>query len=224
MARRIYTGTCPTCGGAFESFRQKKYCSNKCRANSPDFIAVAKRNAEKARAAHAAKARRQRARHCDQCAHPFEARPSSTQRFCSRGCARRYRAAQFDDLVAALDKVPRLSNFDEFLARDVLACPVEGCHWHGEDLGQHVSQAHGIPAVRFKSKAGFNKHTGLVGRNLSRRLSERNRNLVPLNDTTRGRGGGSGLRPEAQEHFDKAMLLRRHAASDKKALPPAECI
>lgn len=213
MARTVYTGQCPTCGDPFESTRKKTYCSNKCRANSPDFKAVALCNAEKARAAHSKKARAARQRRCEQCARGFEALPSSGQRFCSRGCARRHNATIFDDLVAALEDVPVMSNFDEFLSADVLNCPIEGCYWHGEDLGLHVSMAHGIPAAAFKKRAGFNKRTGLVGRALSRRLSDRNRGDTNILAEHRGKGPqrGTGLSPEGREHYDKAMLLRKHA-------------
>lgn len=212
---KCYRGTCPTCQQSFESTRRKKFCSVKCRANSPDFIAVAKRNAVKAREARSRKAREERRHWCEQCGHQFEAIASAGQRFCSRGCARRFRAAQFDDLVAVLEQVPRLTNFDEFLSRDILHCPIDGCHWHGEDLGQHVSQGHGIPAAKFKAKAGFNKHTGLIGRDLSRRLSARNRRLVPLRDETRGHGtSGYVMQAEAREHHEKAMLLREKSSVD----------
>lgn len=208
-SRTVYQYQCPTCDQPFSSHVPgRKFCSVKCRARSPDFVAVAKRNAEKARAAKAQ--REQATRSCEWCHKSFACQPSRTQRFCSRICYRSWRAMIFDSQVGALEGVPRLNNFDEFLDRDMLDCPL--CGWEGEDLSHHLNFAHGVRAADFKLRAGFNARTGLIGRKLQARLSDRIRDLVPLSPSTRGRGPKEHKpRPEAIENYEKSVELKRCA-------------
>lgn len=202
-----FSGICPTCSLPFESSKPKRFCTVKCRANAPEFKAIAAANAVKA---HAARLGTKAQRDCETCRKPFDCQPKRTKRFCSRGCYRVHLATIFDDEVAAVDQVPILNNFDEFLARDHLDCPLAGCSWSGENLSIHIANTHGIRASSFKRRAGFNVSTGLVGVRLSRRLSERARLLVPF--SVRGNGprrGHARLAAEGLEHYEKAMELRR---------------
>ena len=210
-SRAVYRYTCPTCDTPFESHKPGRiFCSVKCRARSPQFAEIAKHNAEKARAA---KAQRGRAtRNCDWCHRSFPCQPARAQRFCSRTCYRSWRALIFDSQIGVLDDVPRLSNFDEFLDRDMLDCPL--CEWQGEDLSHHLNAAHGVRVSDFKRRAGFNARTGLIGRKLQARLSARVRELIPLSADTRGHGPGRhDPRPEAAENYQKSLALRRASRS-----------
>lgn len=196
---------CETCGQPITSKRPRRFCSVKCRANHPDFKAVAARNAKKAQAARKGTGARRR---CEQCGDMFACPPRRAKRFCTRACYRDYIADLFDRNIEP--DAEAMSNFDEYFSQDELPCPIRGCNWKGEDLAHHALMAHGVKARALKDKCGFNIGTGLVGRSLAKRLSSRHRE----NGGFRHRGcgpkpGNGALRPEGQERFQKAMALIR---------------
>lgn len=199
--------TCEACGNTLGGNRARRFCSVKCRANHPEFKAIAARNAVKAREA---RARNYTAaeRRCVHCAQPFPCQPAASTRYCSRSCYRFAMAAIYDAHVTP--DVEGISNFDEWLNRVELPCPVKGCAWVGEDLSHHALSVHGVRAAELKRVCGFNDSTGLVGTLLAKRLRERARNTTPF--VTRGKGpppGQGELRAEGLEHYEKGMALRK---------------
>jgi len=151
-------GPCPTCGDSFKSKRKaKKYCSLGCFLNDPKTAETLRQNNE------AKKSRDE----CPICGK--EKRAARTT--CSRQCWRVYLSERFDRWIASPSQIALPQNFDEFLSQETLPCLVDGCEWIGDRLGQHINMVHGITAEEFKSLAGFNKRSGLVSIEESRRMS-----------------------------------------------------
>lgn len=215
----MHAGTCPSCGNGFESKKPKRFCSVRCRARSPEFIEIAKANAEKARAARR-HTRPTRACENPDCRKKFDCQPARATRFCSRACWRDNRVRIFDSAIATPADFKAIECFDEYLTQERLECPMLGCNWAGDSLGHHLAERHGVSAERFKEIAGFNASTALITPRLAKTLSARRRDLKPILKRGRGPGKGSGaLRPEGQKHFEQAMELRRAAAHDTDGTP-----
>lgn len=160
-------GPCKICGKMFRAAgKNRKYCSQKCYTSSPECV-------ERLRASNADK--QDQSRKCAVCEKQLRARQV---RCCSKQCARQYFAERFDRFVANPETIALPQNFDEFLAKKKLPCLVDGCDWIGVRLGQHVNWMHGITADKFRELVGFNKTSGLIGIEGSRKASEIARRLV----------------------------------------------
>lgn len=197
-------GPCPTCGNMFRSRTPKRYCSMDCYVKSDQFVAM---RAENLKSVCPTIGTPRKCKGCD-CEYPR----SRKAKFCTNRCRRSYYTARFDRWIANPEAVALPQNFDEFLSRSVLSCPVDGCQWEGANLGNHVNTQHGITAREFKKLCGFNLKTGLVGTELSEAMSERNRRMIAegilsvdashLTDHQGWKKGGY-ISLEAKEHAKK---------------------
>ena len=104
-------------------------------------------------------------------------------------------------------------SWDEFLSQEVLPCPIVGCDWAGDHLGIHANAAHGVTAAELKEALGFNRHSGLMStaatekrRALSIKQEKGNKNFGELAQDGPRKWT---LRPEGQEHLNRANALRR---------------
>ena len=165
---RYDSGSCKQCGIAFRSRTPgKMYCSLKCYTDSPQWRDMARRNLTAMNPAVGTP------RICHGCAAEYPR--TRRAKFCTNACRRKYYAERFDRWIANPEGVALPQNYDEFMNRDDLACPVAGCEWIGKALGSHVNMIHGITADAFKALCGFNKTTGLVGMATSEIFSDRNK-------------------------------------------------
>lgn len=159
-------GPCPTCGKYFPSRNtNKKFCTMDCYVKSDQFISHLEQAGKKACSLYGTP------RTCRGCG--VEYPRSKRSKFCTRQCQRLYFAKRFDRWIANPEAVALPQNFDEFLARNVLSCPIGDCDWEGTNLGAHVNHVHGITAREFKKLAGFNLSTGLVGLEVSALMAEK---------------------------------------------------
>lgn len=196
-------GPCPTCGSMFQSRRKDKvFCSLDCYIDSDQFKRM---NATNLAALNPTLGVPKICKGCG-----AEYPRASRALFCGKQCRRKYFADRFDRWVANPENIALPQNFDEFLARDVLSCPVDGCEWEGEHLGYHVNIVHGITAREFKKLCGFNIGSGLVGDALSRSMSDRVKLLIADGRIPVGTGFPDGVRTatrcvslEAREHSKK---------------------
>lgn len=166
---RYTCGPCPTCGNKFLSkTKGKKYCALKCYTQSEQFAAI--------KAANLLKINPQGPRVCKGCGEEYPR--SRRAKYCSQRCRREYFAKRFDRWIANPESIALPQNYDEFLSRNTLPCPVDGCEWEGEFLGAHVNHCHGISAREFKILCGFNVTTGLVGQALSKHMADKARGFL----------------------------------------------
>lgn len=237
-------GPCPTCGERFRSRNKRKiFCSIKCYVESDQFKQMAKENGalgaqrmrEKADAAMLT---------CFGCGNEFPRRSNAkgersssvrhARKYCTKQCRRRYFSERFDRWIANPENVALPQNFDEFLSRNELSCPVSGCGWTGIHLGLHVNANHGISARDFKILCGFNVSTGLVGEDASAKMSEKAKMFCETGvwpssgDTARlaeGREKRQRARSaslECREHLRKTRALDG-ARPSGKTLPCLQC-
>lgn len=219
-----YTLICQNeaCGKTFPSKKQdRKYCTLKCYAATPEFKARRDEALKKARANHKPVERSGETRPCLHCGKPIYLKPSDIKRgkkTCNRAHYRAYMAGRFDRAIAAPVTFKDMQGYDEFLTQEKLPCLVEGCNWAGDNLGLHMNQAHGITAEDFKRMAGFNLSTGLVSERMEANLVARGNRGTPraLNQrkaiTSRK---FDYVAAERKEHAKKAALLRKRDAAGR---------
>lgn len=207
--------TCENCGVGFETKdNRKRFCTIKCFVHSScfrDAVAARKKRKDKIEIK------------CVGCETILPCRVALSRgriRWCSSACRRAYWAVVFDSMVANRDEIPFPQSFDEFLDRVELNCLFPGCEWKGRALSIHVYNYHGISADRFKELAGFNRTTGLVGKETSELLSS---SCVwkgkILSDDARAEKrkvlaevcehGNRTVRPEGREHMVKAKAYQK---------------
>lgn len=153
-----------------------------------------------------------------------------TKKFCCRSCYREYLAARFDRWIANPETIALPQNYDEFLTKGVLPCLIKDCNWTGENLSVHVNHAHGIKAADFKKIAGFNKTSGLVTSELSRRLGDALREitlqkmadgtsqLIPFQKGEITERAKPEMRLEGREHITKSIHLRKGVSSSRTGI------
>lgn len=164
-------GPCPTCSVTFHSrVKGKIFCSLECYMNSEQFKQMSMENIASVTPKLGVP------RTCQGCGGDFPR--SQRKKYCSDRCRRRFFAERFDRWIASPESVALPQNFDEFLLREQLPCPISGCNWEGEHLGNHVNFAHGITARQFKKLCGFNLSTGLIGDRLARWFSDRTAGFI----------------------------------------------
>lgn len=203
-------GPCPTCGNMFKSKDRKKvYCNMDCYVVSEQYVAMRNANLEQLNPNHG------KSRVCHGCGGEFAR--SNKRKYCTNACRRRYFADRFDRWIANPESVALPQNFDEFLSRNVLPCPVDGCGWEGEFLGAHVNHAHGIFAREFKKLCGFNLSTGLVGEDLAKHFAERT--LQRIVDGSLMRGCPDVIRDPASRDSYKSLEGKEHAKKARAELP-----
>lgn len=203
-------GPCPTCGKMFKSKNKTKlYCTMDCYVVSDKFVAMHKENLAKISPNQGIP------RVCPGCGCEFSR--SNRRKYCTNSCRRRFFAERFDRWIANPESVALPQNFDEFLSRNVLPCPVDGCGWEGEFLGAHVNHAHGISARDFKKLCGFNLSTGLIGEDLAKHFAERA--LKRQDDGSLMRGcPGAIVDPSNRESY-KSLEGMEHAKKARAELP-----
>lgn len=169
--KKLDCGPCPTCLQMFKSRDKSRiYCSQRCYVGSETFRNLLAENRKKI------DPRTGTPRVCHGCQKEYPRKKVS--KYCSNVCRRKYYAERFDRWVANPEQVALPQNYDEFLSRDVLSCPIDGCEWEGLNLGYHVNLTHGITAREFKKLCGFNLTTGLVGESLSEWMSAKATRMV----------------------------------------------
>lgn len=208
-------GPCPTCSKEFFSRTAKKFCSMDCYTKSPQLLAMIKFNTStpEARAKNAEVRRNGEFKPCLECGTEIYQKPATPRKFCSKICYRAYMARRFDRWVANPEGLALPQCYDEFLDREELTCPIDGCSWHGRFLTMHVNLSHGLPSQDFKRAAGFNLGSGLVSKPLARAMSERAlvgvaAEPVPHEKTKKGTVR-SYRSKEAVEHSKKSYSLAR---------------
>lgn len=215
-------GPCPTCGKMFKSKDRKKvFCSMDCYVASDQYAALHNANLNKLNPNHG------KPRVCHGCGSEFSR--ANRRKYCTNTCRRRYFTERFDRWIANPESVALPQNFDEFLSRNILSCPVDGCGWEGEFLGSHVNHAHGISAREFKKLCGFNISTGLVGTDLAKHFSERTEQRIA--DGSLLLGFSDSLREPAVRENYKSLEGKEHAKKSRaespqfsgKFLPCREC-
>lgn len=222
----VYRHVCENkaCGKPFVSKKpDRKYCTVKCYAATPEFKARARATLEKARKQYKPAARKGAMRPCLHCGALMYLKPSEIKRgkkTCSRAHYRAYMAGRFDRAIAAPVAFKDMQGYDEYLTQDKLPCLVEGCSWAGDNLGLHMNQAHGITADDFKRLAGFNLSTGLVSQKMEAHLVARaNRGTPRTLDRKKALAGRKFdyVALERKEHAQKAALLRQRDAAGRWA-------
>ena len=194
----VQLGPCPTCGNMFTSKRKdKKYCSLDCYTKSEQFLLMRQKNLESLNPTLGIP------RICRRCGAEYPR--SSQKKYCSNVCRRKYMAERFDRWIANPENVALPQCFDEFLSRDNLPCPIDGCDWEGEFLGSHVNLAHGISAREFKKLCGFNITTGLVGEALSCKMSQNAPKCTKTPQNCGPRSQNTYFSLERKEHQKKAL-------------------
>ena len=168
---RHFIGPCPICGKHFHSrYCEKIFCSMTCYVQSDQFKTMQMENIKKI----APEAGTPRI--CKGCSAEYSR--SRKAKFCSNQCRRKYFAERFDRWIANPESVALPQNFDEFLNRSILTCPVDGCDWEGQCLSVHANASHGIAAREFKKLCGFNLTTGLIGTDLSAQFAEKTKKFI----------------------------------------------
>lgn len=216
MARRTYAAICQHCRCEFESLKpDRKYCSLKCYAATPEFKARRDETLRAARAQYKPMSRTGETRPCAHCGTVMYLKPSEIKRgkkTCSRLCYRKHLAERFDRSISAPVTYAALHGYDEFLTQDKLPCLVDGCDWAGDNLSLHMNQTHGVTEEQFKRGAGFNLHTGVVSASMAENLKARgNRGNPQTLDQKRAvaaPGRCEYRSREAIEHMKKSALLR----------------
>lgn len=212
MYKGSHKSKCKTCKKQFLSkTKGKKYCSFDCYAKDPK---------TKARLRAFNKAKEVTVDNvCLNCQKPLSKmtgiKPSQKKKrkFCSPPCRREYFAARFDRWIANPEAINSPQCFDEFLTKEELPCLVAGCDWTGKCLSNHLNVTHGVSVEQFKELAGFNRRTGLVAPDVSRRRSEVAKkmglgHLESRPDIGRIKAKNtSPMRAEGKEHYKKAMTL-----------------
>lgn len=226
-------GICLHCKKEFYSkYGNKLFCSMGCYAQSDYMKRVRKERAEEVKKQFRSKINPTNpdeplTKICLNCEKDFEVSFTlyKTKKFCSRSCYREYLAARFDRWIANPETIALPQNYDEFLTKGVLPCLIEGCSWAGENLSVHVNHAHGIKAADFKKIAGFNKTSGLVTSELSRRLGDALREitlqkmadgtsqLIPFEKGDVSKRVRPEMTLEGREHVTKSIHLRRGVSS-----------
>jgi hypothetical protein len=154
------------------------YCSMNCYAASGLRAEIARRTLAHAVSIGAAPARDRPQVACAHCGEKREVKRSGIGRywnFCNRVCQRAFYSARFDAFIGNPETIALPQNYDEFLDRTELRCPVDHCDWTGKGLSYHARLVHGIAADRFKMMLGFNLGTGLISKDLAAIFSDRMR-------------------------------------------------
>lgn len=212
-------GVCPQCRKGFRSQQKKIFCTMSCYTESPEFLKRMRGWSEK-HAGHPVG--EMVAVVCSECGGRRLHKPGKAgkRRFCGTNCYRAWMAKRFDRFVANPETVALPQCYDEFLSRNLLRCPMDGCEWEGHALSNHVNFTHGITAEQFKEMAGFNRNTGLVSPSMRNSLASRPVNVVPgfghsCTEEERSAMGLRGaevlrgdMRLEGREHHKKAAALR----------------
>lgn len=182
-------GPCQHCGSMFKSRREAMFCDMNCYMASDRYKEVREtarlKSLEPESRMKLSEANKRGADvACLECGTEFyqkrETTSHSKRLFCSRPCYRTYLAARYDRWIANPQSMSLPQAYDEFLDRHELPCLIHGCDWRGVHLSTHVNIAHGIKAKEFKRASGFNLSTGLIGKELAQRLSERAKAGVAL--------------------------------------------
>lgn len=171
-------GPCLTCGKGFFSRKAKLFCTMECYLKSEQFAAMlAASRVKSMRPASRDKMvkalRRGKVVPCAECGAEIYQKASRPRKFCSTPCYRAYMANRFDKWIANPEGVALPQCYDEFLDREVLTCPIDGCSWSGQFLTLHANLAHGLPSQEFKRAVGFNLHSGIISKPLAQLLCER---------------------------------------------------
>lgn len=217
----VLAGPCKTCGNMFESKTSKMFCTMNCYIKSEQFQEMSADNRKKAESSESIARRAQAAKLgqdalCLECGEGFyQKRATKTRpakKYCNSSCYRSYLAKRFDRYIANPEGVELPQCYDEFLDKENLACPVDGCDWHGQFLGLHINLAHGIQSKDFKRAAGFNISTGLVGKYLAQKMRETSSEKgVPASFMSQlgavNHPRNSPVSLEAREHKRKARAL-----------------
>lgn len=234
-------GVCSFCGVIFRSADPNKlYCKLACyvaSGNNPVMKLTAAERAAASRKGHEAIRRRNAelavTLPCDHCGDAVTMKPSKAKKrklwaFCGRVCYRAFLSERFDRFIANPESVALPQNYDEFLDRTELPCPVEGCSWAGKHLSAHARIVHLVDARSFKEQLGFNVSSGLVSKDVAQAMSDaatvRGQNgLVPGCGVTLTPGRKMSL--EGKEHLAKWRALnpngmqgRRHSEEAKKRI------
>lgn len=209
-------GPCKHCGAMYRSYGAKIFCSLKCYIASGESAANARAHFAKATEMSISKGRVEVK--CDDCGE-VKSKPRSAVKkwlnFCGKACWRSYLARRFDRFVANPEDIALPQNYDEFLDRDELPCPVHSCGWVGAHLSMHANLVHGIEARDFKKLLGFNVRSALVGKAALARQSEIAKELFDAGVIGReftpgaSQGGVRGVKQslESREHRVKAAAL-----------------
>lgn len=220
----VHTLICqnPACGKTFPSKKpDRKYCTLKCYASTPEFKARRDEHLKKARANRKPVSKSGNMVACPHCGRENHFTPNEIKRgrrFCNREHYRAYMAGRFDRAIATPVSFKDMQGFDEFLSQEKLPCLIEGCNWVGDNLALHVNQAHGISADAFKRMAGFNLSTGLVSTKMHTLLVERGNCGTPraLNQKLAVASRKFDyVSNERKEHAQKAAHLRQRDANGR---------
>jgi hypothetical protein len=192
---------CLTCKKDFTSDRNKKFCCLDCYLNSDRYkqIMASRKTGTEGQCLH--------------CSLPVYSKKSYTRKFCNSICYRQYKAARFDREVASVATLTQVNNFDEFLTREVLHCPIVGCGWSGDHLSMHMNQVHAIKAIDFKKMAGFNLTSGIISLPLKKHMQETSVAAQTIEYARAKRGN-----PDTSKQSDYHSMEEREARLKAKAL------
>lgn len=215
---------CPICGKIFRRFHKQEHCSHACYVQSPQFKAAKERFSKECEEARITKT-------CMNCGETYTVRPSREKgghktyttdygkvyrskppKFCCRACYREYMASRFERFRGEAITLDTPEGYNEFLSKKRLCCPIHGCEWEGVNLSTHFNLEHNIPAEEAKALLGFNRTTGMVTTEYSKKLTERSTGLGNKNF---GEFAGTGenfkgkkMRPEGLENLQRSRALR----------------
>lgn len=197
--------TCPVCGDVFIAKTENRmYCSLDCYLSDPETkkrlkeMNIKKSNTDIYKCANCGKEIARR-----------KIRSRTKNLFCSEECYHSYISTRFDRNIAEVYTFGEMNNYDEFLSKEKLECPVDGCGWIGDKLCSHMNLVHGIKEYDFKERMGFCRKTGVISTSIhesARRPSNRNPKLNPENLKIKK---PYKHRKEAIERVKKTWALRK---------------
>jgi len=207
-----YNIKCKTCGKEMVStYDGRKYCCLKCYMADPETKhRLEDMNLKKKKDAEVIK----KCAYCGTVLHMKKSRESK-RNYCNKVCSRAYMSERFDRFVVSEMSLGKINNYDEFLSKEILPCPVDGCDWEGEWLSSHMNFEHGIKKDDFKKMMGFNIKSAIMTSGLH--LQFLNKDTTHL-DQYKGKAIGNlkhkrkdnYYSSEASEHKSKEFALREN--------------
>ncbi len=204
-----YEIKCKTCGKEIiAAYKDKIFCSLDCYIADEEMQERLKSWRDKRRNAITVE--------CANCKKEITRKMSKIGKnnFCDQSCYREFMAGRFDRYINSDLTIEQMNNYDEFLSREILPCPVDGCNWEGEQLSLHMNFEHGINAKEFKDLAGFNQSTAVVTKDVLQKYKDVDRtyaldnlNNIITEEYRRSPWPKHSASRECKEHIKKSRGL-----------------
>lgn len=143
---------------------------------------------------------------CAECGGPVK---KPRKRFCCETCRTIWQENRFERARKSPPEMKPIADVDVYFSGETIACPVVGCGWEGQALGQHVNWKHGIDADHLRELLGLNRGQSTITPQLSSILAAASRKnihslLKNQYDVKLLNRRGRTLRPQAIKHAKEA--------------------